>query len=68
MNAGDVVLSGDGGLPYSRFVLTTSTNLELAGNNWMKVATNQFDATGNFRCTNTLLPDARRKFFRLHLP
>ena len=68
VNAGDVVLSGDGGLPYSRFVLTTSTNLELAGNNWMRLATNQFDASGNFKCTNTLLPDTARKFFRLQLP
>ncbi len=68
VNASDVVLSGDGGLPYSRFVLTTSTNLGPAGNNWTTVATNQFDSTGSFRCTNTLLPDAGRKFFRLHLP
>ncbi len=68
VNASKVVLNGEGGLPYGRFVLTTSTNLGPAGNNWTTVATNQFDSTGSFRCTNTLLPDAARKFFRLHLP
>ena len=31
VNASEVVLSGEGGLPYSRFVLTTATNLEPTG-------------------------------------
>ena len=68
VSANNVVLGGGGGLPYSRFVLTTSTNLGSAGNNWESVATNQFDATGGFSFTSPLLPDAARKFFRLQLP
>jgi hypothetical protein len=68
VNASEVVLSGGGGLPFGRFVLTTSTNLGPAGHNWTKLATNQFDSTGNFRFTNTLPPAIPWTFLRLQLP
>jgi hypothetical protein len=45
-----------------------TTNLGLPANAWTCIATNQFDATGNFIFTNAVNPDAPQTFYLLQLP
>jgi len=64
---GKIVLRGTGGLPYSRYCALISTNLSEPAINWSRLATNQFDAGGNFIFTNILAPGVSRTFYRLQL-
>jgi hypothetical protein len=61
------VVSGTGGLPNSNYVVLTSTNIALPPNQWTRLATNNFDATGNFIFTNSSSTKPLG-FFRLQLP
>jgi len=63
-----MVISGSGGPASANYYLLSSTNLALPLANWTRVATNQFDANGNFIFTNTLATNTLQKFFRLQLP
>jgi len=63
-----VVISGSGGPPSSSYYLLSSTNLALPPANWTRVATNQFDAYGNFLTTNLLGTNAPQNFYRLQIP
>jgi hypothetical protein len=45
-----------------------STNLTLPLVNWTRVATNQFDAVGNFLFTNSFGSNRPQYFYRLQLP
>ena len=67
MSGGNIVLGGDNGLPYGRFVLLNCTNLLLPDSNWTPVVTNQFDAQGTFRLTNTAASVISPTFYRLQL-
>ena len=62
------VVSGAGGIANGTFYLLTSTNIALPLNQWMPVATNQFDALGNFIFTNSVPTNFPQQFFRLQLP
>ena len=60
---GDLIATGTGGtsdLPY--YVLFTTN---LASPQWMPVATNQFDASGNFIFTNPINPVWPQSFFKI---
>ena len=61
-----LVLSGTGGVGSANYYLLTSTNLLLTS--WARIATNQFDAGGNFALTNAINPDVPQTFLRLQLP
>jgi autotransporter-associated beta strand protein len=62
---GNLVISGTGGqVDWPYYVLVT-TNLE--SSQWTPLATNQFDASGNFVFTNALNPTWPQSFFRLQL-
>lgn len=65
--ASEVVLSGTGA-PFTSFYLLTSTNVALPASNWTRLATNQFDAAGNFNLTNTPNQNVPQAFYRLQLP
>jgi autotransporter-associated beta strand protein len=60
---GNWVMNGSGGAAYWPFVLQASTNLV----QWTVVATNQFDASGNFSLINAVNPAAPQTFYRLQL-
>ena len=45
-----------------------STDISLPLLNWTFIATNQFNATGNFNFTNPVSPGEPQKFYRLQLP
>jgi hypothetical protein len=66
--AGMLTLSGSNGLPSGNFYLLAATNAASPSSNWTRIATNQFDATGNFNLTNSLNPNVPRTFYRLQLP
>jgi autotransporter-associated beta strand protein len=63
---GNLVMNGSGGPADWNYYLLSSTNL--AGAPWTPVATNQFDAGGNFILTNAIDPNSPQMFYRLQLP
>ena len=63
-----LVVSGIAGPPAGQYYILAATNVALPASQWSVVATNQFDAAGNFVFTNTLVPNAQTRFFRLSLP
>ncbi|HWX18746.1 MAG TPA: hypothetical protein VN578_02460 [Candidatus Binatia bacterium] len=62
---GDLVFSGTNGVPGRPCHVLAATNLTLPLNQWTIIATNLFDATGNFNFTNP--PGSAQQFFRLRL-
>ena len=60
-----LICSGTGGIPYWTYFLLAATNLTSA--TWMPVATNAFDASGNFIFTNVLPAGQPQTFIRLEL-
>jgi hypothetical protein len=45
-----------------------STNIALPLNQWTRIATNQFDAGGNFTFTNGVDTNAGQQFYFLQVP
>lgn len=65
INGPNLNFSGSGGIPFWKYFLLTSTNL--GSSQWTVIATNQFDAAGNFFVTNSINPSQSRMFYRLQL-
>ena len=65
ISSGNLAMSGSGGEPNGTYYVLGSTNIALPLNSWTRIATNQFDANGNF--TNTVSPGSAQEFFRLQL-
>jgi autotransporter-associated beta strand protein len=65
MSNGNVVVSGSGGVNSWPFLLLVATNLAAA--QWLPVATNQFDASGNFNLTNAINSNSPATFYKLEL-
>ena len=63
-----MVISGSGGPANANYYLLSSTNLGLPLANWIRLATNQFDANGGFIFTNAFTTNTPQKFFRLQIP
>ena len=61
---GSLVISGNGGVASSPYVLLTTTNL--AAPVWTPILTNQFNASGNFFATNPVT-SAPQTFYKLQL-
>jgi rhamnogalacturonan endolyase len=59
------VLTGTGGTPNWSYSLLSTTDLTAPMIQWTRVATNFFDSSGNFTCTNRLNPAAPQSFFRI---
>jgi hypothetical protein len=59
--------SGTGGIPGAFFNVLTTTNLTLPISQWQTIATNGFDANGNFSVTNSVAPGAPQIFYLLKL-
>lgn len=62
---GGVILAGEGGLPDTAYHVLMSSRAASEPGNWETVMTNQFDATGRFRSTNSLPAGQAAAFFRL---
>lgn len=65
VDSGNVVLAGSNGVPGWTYYMLASTNLALPLNQWPCVATNAFDAAGNFNLTNLLVPGAPQVFYQV---
>ena len=65
---GSLILSGTGGTPGADYYMLTSTNVVLPLANWLRLATNQFDGSGNFAFTNTVSAGTPQLFYRLQVP
>lgn len=65
VSSGSAVITGSGGIAGWTYYLLASSNLVAA--QWTPVATNQFDANGNFTITNAIDIARSARFFRLQL-
>jgi hypothetical protein len=64
---GNLVISGAGGVNSWPYYILASTNLMLPTAQWIPIATNQFDAGGNFSITNVIDPSQPLTFYKLQL-
>jgi hypothetical protein len=62
---GNLVLTGAGGTAYGTYYLLTATNLTTPLANWLPIATNSFDASGNFIVTNRINSNNTQQFYRI---
>ncbi len=67
-NGNRLFLSGAGGQPGTPYYILTATNLGLPINQWTRIVTNYFDATGNFAATNSFTPQSAATYFLLQFP
>ncbi len=65
--SGGLVISGSGGMSNAVYYVLSTTNLAAPLNSWTHIATNTFDASGNFNFTNAFNANAPRRFYRLQL-
>jgi hypothetical protein len=68
INSNEIVITGSGGAPGTTYSVVTATNVALPLPQWSSIATNAFDAGGNFAFTNTIAPADGQQFFRLRVP
>jgi hypothetical protein len=61
----NVIFSGTGGIPNSPYAVLTATNVVLPLGSWASIATNQFDASGNFSFTNGIALGIPQSFYRI---
>ena len=58
---------GTGGTPGWKYFVLASTNVSLPLSEWTRVATNDFDSTGNFAFTSALEAVVQRRFYLLQI-
>ena len=63
-----LIFSGTNGTAGRLYYVLASPDLALPLSNWTRLATNAFDASGNFSSTNAVSPGTARLFLRLQLP
>ena len=64
---GNLTISGSGGVTNGTYYVLATTNVALPIDQWMPVATNSFDANGNFSFTASMNPDEPELFYSLQL-
>lgn len=67
MSSGNFCFSASNGVPDWPCIILTSTNLALPLDQWAAIATNSFDANGNFAFTNQPDPTVPQTFYLLQL-
>jgi autotransporter-associated beta strand protein len=63
ISGGNLLLSGTGGTANGTYYVFATTNLSPA--NWLAVATNAYDGSGNFSVSTPVLTGAPSQFYRL---
>jgi hypothetical protein len=63
-----VLLSGTNGAPCADYAVLTATNVVLPLSNWVSLVTNQFNGSGGFSFTNSIVPGIPQRFFQLRTP
>ena len=67
VSGGNLIFNGTGGTTNGFYYVLTSTNLAAPLPNWIPVATNTFDASGNFSVTNAVDSNSPQQFYLLKL-
>ena len=67
ISGANLIVSGSGGIKSWPYYLLSSTNLALPATQWTRIATNQFDAGGNFTVTYPLDSSSSQTFYRVQL-
>jgi len=67
MGGSGIIFNGAGGVPNWTYYILASSNLTLPENQWTTIATNVFDANGNFNFTNPSNPSMLQQFYLLQL-
>ncbi len=65
ISGSSISLSGSGGTVNATYYVLTSTNVALPVPQWPRIATNSFDAFGNFSFSDPINPGSPRKFYLL---
>ena len=65
---GNLVFSGTGGTDNGTYRVLTTTNLTVPLANWTPLATNNFDASGNFTFTNPISSALHQQFYVIKQP
>jgi hypothetical protein len=63
-----LIFVGSNGIPGWPYCVLVSTNLALPVSQWPFIATNRFDANGNFDFTDSVAPNALQEFYLLETP
>lgn len=66
--ANSMVLAGTGGTPNAPYYIYTATNPAVSSDQWSLMATDAFDASGNFTFTNLPSPAQPQLFFKISAP
>jgi hypothetical protein len=61
----NLIFSGSGGIALGTYYIIAATNLTTTLTNWRTIATNEYDSSGNFSVTNTLVPGVAQSFYRI---
>jgi len=67
VNGTNGMFSGTNGVPGWPYSVLIATNVATPLSNWTPMATNNFDASGNFAFTNTVNPRQPQMFFQLQV-
>jgi fibronectin-binding autotransporter adhesin len=65
---GNLVLSGTGGTANGTYYVLTTTNLTTPLANWVPLATNTYDASGDFNVTNAVNTGSPQQFYLIKQP
>jgi hypothetical protein len=65
LGGSSVLMNGTNGVPGWRYIVLMQTNLALPPSAWTPVATNYFDAAGNFSCATPIDPQLPVCFYLL---
>lgn len=67
LTSGGLVVSGSGGTPNWNYLVLSSTNITLPPSEWTVLATNAFDASGDYAFTNPIDPTLGQTYLRLQV-
>ena len=65
LSAGALILRGTNGASNGVYQVLSSTSAVSPMGNWASIATNLFDANGNFDATNLVSPGTAQRFYRI---
>ncbi|SPE58779.1 hypothetical protein SBV1_2830011 [Verrucomicrobia bacterium] len=65
ISGGNLIFSGSGGTANGTYVVLSATNATTVLRNWTPIATNNYDASGNFSVTNALVPGVPQRFYTI---
>jgi hypothetical protein len=68
LQGNNLVMSGSNGEPLSTYYVRASTNVDVPLSSWPRIATNAFDASGNFSFTTVITAGSPRRFFVIETP